>query len=82
MTALPDFLAPDLRAVFVGTAAGDRSAARGNYYAGSGNEFWLLLHRSGLTPELLGPERDAEVLIYRLVSPTWQSAGRLPPTRY
>lgn len=65
-TALPDFLAPDLHAVFVGTAAGDRSAARGHYYAGPGNEFWLLLYRSGLTPELLGPERDVGVLTYRL----------------
>jgi len=65
-TALPDYLAPELRAVFVGTAAGDRSARRGRYYAGPGNEFWLLLHRAGLTPEFLGPERDTEVLRYGL----------------
>ena len=64
--ALPDYLVPNLRAVLVGTAAGERSAAIGHYYAGAGNEFWVLLHASGLTPELLGPERDAEILRYGL----------------
>lgn len=63
---LPDYLAPNLRAVFVGTAAGDRSAARGHYYAGPGNEFWPYLHEAGLTDELLGPDRDAEILRYGL----------------
>ena len=47
---LPDVLAPDLRVVFVGTAAGARSAAVGHYYAGPGNRFWHTLHEIGLTP--------------------------------
>lgn len=54
-TVLPDYLAPDLRAVFAGTAAGERSAALGHYYAGRDNEFWSLLHKSGLTPGVPGP---------------------------
>jgi double-stranded uracil-DNA glycosylase len=63
---LPDLLGPGLRAVFVGTAAGDSSAARGHYYAGSGNDFWLYLHQAGLTGEYLGPDRDAEILRFGL----------------
>jgi TDG/mug DNA glycosylase family protein len=52
---LPDLLAPNLRVVFVGTAAGKRSAKLGHYYAGSGNRFWRTLHEVGLTPGLLEP---------------------------
>jgi TDG/mug DNA glycosylase family protein len=37
------------------------SAARGLPYAGPGNRFWAILHESGLTPELLGPERFREL---------------------
>ena len=66
MPVLPDHLAPGLRAVFVGTAAGDVSAARRHYYAGPGNDFWLYLAESGLTDEYLGPDRDAEILRYGL----------------
>lgn len=66
MPVLPDVLAPGLRAVFVGTAAGDVSAARCHYYAGPGNEFWQYLADSGLTDEYLGPDRDAEILKYGL----------------
>jgi TDG/mug DNA glycosylase family protein len=52
---LPDVLAPGLRLVVCGSAAGDRSAAAGAYYAGPGNRFWITLHRIGLTPTLLRP---------------------------
>jgi TDG/mug DNA glycosylase family protein len=55
---LPDYLAPGLRVVFVGTAVSTRSAARGHYYAGPGNEFWRFLHASGLTPTRLRPDDD------------------------
>jgi TDG/mug DNA glycosylase family protein len=37
---LPDQLQPHLRLVFVGTAAGQRSAETGHYYAHPGNRFW------------------------------------------
>jgi double-stranded uracil-DNA glycosylase len=63
---LPDYLAPGLRAVFCGTAVGTVSAARGHYYAGPGNEFWPLLHRSGLLPVRLAPEQDADIVRYGL----------------
>ncbi len=63
---LPDYLAPDLRAVFCGTAVGTASAARGHYYAGPGNEFWPLLHRSGLMPVLLTPDHDIDIVRYGL----------------
>lgn len=54
---LPDVLAPGLRVVFCGTAAGAVSAAKGAYYAGPGNFFWRALHDAGLTPHRLEPQR-------------------------
>ncbi len=54
---LPDVLRPGLRLVLCGSAAGAVSAARGLPYAGPGNGFWRIVHESGLTPELLTPER-------------------------
>ena len=61
---LPDVLAPDLRVIFVGTAAGKRSAELGHYYAGRGNRFWRTLHEVGLTPRLFEPSefRDLRAL--------------------
>jgi len=59
---LPDLLAPNLRVVFVGTAAGKRSAELGHYYAGRGNRFWLTLHEVGLTPRLYEPREFRDLL--------------------
>jgi double-stranded uracil-DNA glycosylase len=59
---LPDLLAPDLRVVFVGTAAGRRSADLGHYYAGPGNRFWRTLHEVRLTPRCFKPEESHELL--------------------
>jgi TDG/mug DNA glycosylase family protein len=59
---LRDYLAPGLRVVFCGTAVSDRSAVRGHYYSGPGNEFWALLHDAGLTAERLRPEDDSRTL--------------------
>jgi TDG/mug DNA glycosylase family protein len=53
---LPDVLAPGLRVVFCGNAAGKVSAQRGAPFAGPGNYFWPVLHEVGLTPVLLAPE--------------------------
>src|SRR3954452_5419579 len=55
MDRLPDQLQPDLRLVFVGTAASERSAATGHYYAHPGNRFWRTLFEVGLTPRLYQP---------------------------
>jgi TDG/mug DNA glycosylase family protein len=59
---LPDLLAPDLRVIFVGTAAGKRSAERGHYYAGRGNRFWRTMHEIGLTPRRFEPREFRDLL--------------------
>ena len=63
---LPDVLAPGLRVVFCGTAAGARSAQVGAYYAGPGNRFWPTLHVVGLTPVRLQPQQFHQVTRYGL----------------
>ncbi|WP_257169430.1 mismatch-specific DNA-glycosylase [Bradyrhizobium sp. SRS-191] len=62
MDRLPDQLQPGLRLVFVGTAASERSAATGHYYAHPGNRFWRTLHEVGLTPRLYLPEQFPALL--------------------
>lgn len=62
MSVLPDYLAPGLRVVFCGTAAGKRSAEVGGYYAGRGNDFWGTLYEARLIPEPLGPHLSHRVL--------------------
>lgn len=59
---LPDVLAPGLSVVFCGTAAGDRSAREGAYYAHPGNLFWRALHEAALTPRQLAPHEFPHVL--------------------
>jgi double-stranded uracil-DNA glycosylase len=59
---LPDILAPRLRVIFVGTAAGRISAARGQYYAHPGNRFWRTLHEIGLTPRVFEPREFRSLL--------------------
>lgn len=59
---LPDVLRPGLRIVFVGTAAGRRSAAVGAYYAHPGNRFWRTLHAVGLTPRRFEAEEFHRLL--------------------
>src|SRR5271154_3393847 len=56
---LPDVLAPGLRIVFCGTAAGNVSAALGCYYAHPRNKFWRTLEAVGLTPHRLDPPEFA-----------------------
>jgi TDG/mug DNA glycosylase family protein len=61
---LPDVLASDLKVVFCGTAAGDTSAAMEAYYAGPGNKFYSILHRTGLTSAMLHPSEYRKLLTY------------------
>jgi mismatch-specific thymine-DNA glycosylase len=61
---VPDLLGPGLRLVLVGINPGRASAAAAAHFANPRNDFWRLLEASGLTPELLGPERQADVLHY------------------
>ncbi|WP_035661970.1 mismatch-specific DNA-glycosylase [Bradyrhizobium sp. Ec3.3] len=59
---LPDQLRPNLRLVFVGTAASTRSAALGHYYAHPGNRFWRAPHEVGITPRRYQPSEFAALL--------------------
>jgi TDG/mug DNA glycosylase family protein len=59
---LPDQLRDHLRLVFVGTAAGQRSADAGHYYAHRGNRFWRTLHEVGITPRRYEPHEFSELL--------------------
>ena len=58
---LPDVLAPALRVVFCGTAAGTESARARAYYAHPQNRFWRTLHEAGLTPQRLAPADYAKL---------------------
>jgi double-stranded uracil-DNA glycosylase len=62
MDRLPDQLQPNLRLVFVGTAAGQMSADLGHYYAHPGNRFWPTIHAVGLTPRLYQPREFPALL--------------------
>jgi len=59
---LPDQLRDQLRLVFVGTAAGQRSADVGHYYAHRGNRFWRTLHEVGITPRRYEPHEFGALL--------------------
>jgi TDG/mug DNA glycosylase family protein len=61
-SAVPDVLAPGLQIVFCGINPGFRSAAAGAHFANPRNDFWRLLHDSGLTPRLLEPQEQCELL--------------------
>jgi TDG/mug DNA glycosylase family protein len=58
---LPDVLRDNLDVVFVGTAAGRRSADLGIYYAHGGNYFWPTLWQIGLTPRRFTPQDFAKL---------------------
>jgi len=62
MDRLPDQLQHRLRLVFVGSAAGQRSADLGHYYAHPGNRFWRTIHAVGLTPRRYEPHEFAALL--------------------
>jgi double-stranded uracil-DNA glycosylase len=61
-SAVPDLLAPGLRAVFCGINPGRASAAAGAHFANPRNDFWRLLHDAGLTPRLLAPREQHDLL--------------------
>jgi TDG/mug DNA glycosylase family protein len=59
---VPDVLAPDLRILFCGINPGLYSGAVGHHFARPGNRFWKALHESGLTPRVLSPFAERELL--------------------
>jgi TDG/mug DNA glycosylase family protein len=62
VSAVPDILAPGLRCVFCGINPGRRSSAAGSHFANPRNDFWRLLADAGLTPRLLDPSEQWELL--------------------
>jgi len=63
---LPDLLEDGLKLVFVGTAAGQRSADVGHYYAHPGNRFWRTIHEVGITPRRYQPHEYLSLLNLRI----------------
>jgi double-stranded uracil-DNA glycosylase len=63
---LPDLLQDGLKLVFVGTAASQRSADVGHYYAHPGNRFWRTIHEVGITPRRYQPHEFAGLLDLRI----------------
>src|SRR5215471_14628359 len=55
MKTLPDYLPEESKLVIVGCNPSLVAARMGFYYSGRGNQFWALLHESGLVPERLRP---------------------------
>jgi TDG/mug DNA glycosylase family protein len=63
---VPDVVAPGLRVLFAGINPGLYTAAVGHHFGRPGNRFWPVLYRSGLTPRLLRPDEQEELLEYGL----------------
>ena len=61
-SGLPDYVAPELRVLFVGINPGLRSAEVGHHFAGHSNRFWKLLADSRLIPHSLNYWEDARLL--------------------
>ena len=61
-SAVPDVLAPGLRCVFCGINPGRVSAAAAAHFANPRNDFWRLLHDSGITPRLYEPHEQFDLL--------------------
>ena len=61
MEVLPDIVGPEPLIVFCGLAGAESTKTRDHYYGSPGNNFWAMLHRSGLTPRQLRPEEDVRI---------------------
>jgi TDG/mug DNA glycosylase family protein len=59
---IPPVIAPGLRVLLCGINPGLYSAWTGHHFARPGNRFWSALHRSGMTPRLLAPSEQDELL--------------------
>jgi TDG/mug DNA glycosylase family protein len=59
---LADVIAGELAVVFVGINPPPLSMAAGHNFATPGNRFWRALHASGFTPDVLGPQRERDLL--------------------
>jgi TDG/mug DNA glycosylase family protein len=57
-----DVIAAELRVLFCGINPGLYTAAIGHHFGRPGNRFWPALHAAGLTPRLLSPYEERELL--------------------
>ncbi|MHB9134594.1 MAG: G/U mismatch-specific DNA glycosylase [Armatimonadota bacterium] len=81
---LPDVIAPGLRVLFAGINPGLYTAAVGHHFARPGNRFWPTLYAAGITPRLLAPEEERELLtwgygITNIVNHATATAAELTP---
>jgi double-stranded uracil-DNA glycosylase len=63
---LHDIVGPEPLVVFCGLAGGASTKVREHYYASPGNNFWSMLHLSGLTPERLHADEDRRIVEHGL----------------
>ena len=61
-----DIIAPDLKILFCGINPSVYSAVVGHHFARPGNRFWPALYNGGLTPRLMRPDEDEQLLDYKL----------------
>ncbi|GIP22774.1 mismatch-specific DNA-glycosylase [Paenibacillus sp. J22TS3] len=62
MQEVTDHLDYGLQIVFIGFNPSLRSGEVGHHYANPRNNFWRILHQSGLTPRLYDPSEDQDLL--------------------
>ena len=63
---VPDVVGQHLDVLFCGINPSLTSAARRHHFARPGNRFWPALDLAGLTPRLLTPDEDSQLLRYGL----------------
>jgi TDG/mug DNA glycosylase family protein len=61
---VPDIIAPGLKILFCGINPGLYTAAIGHHFGRPGNRFWPTLYAAGITPRLLSPFEERELLQY------------------
>lgn len=81
---LRDVIAPGLDVLFCGINPSPISAERGHHFARPGNRFWPALHLAGLTPRLLTPDEDLQLLdhglgVTNMVDRPTRTAAELTP---
>jgi double-stranded uracil-DNA glycosylase len=62
MKTLPDYLRKGMKLVIVGCNPSESSVRAGHYYSGRGNQFWPILHKSGVVPEPLEYRDDKRII--------------------
>lgn len=81
---VPDVIAENLKVLFCGINPGLYTAAVQHHFARPGNRFWVTLHASGFTPEVLSPFDEQKLLalglgITNVVNKATAAASDLSP---